>query len=503
MTGPSDHKPPEWVSKLLSLFLNSRLLEASLGDLEEKFQIKLRANTPYWKAKLLYTIEGVGFLRMGSLQKYSSPQTTMTMIRHTVLFLSRLIRKDLSYYFVSLLGLALSLASFMCIMMFIADELSYDKFHENGDRIYRVTTHLQLNDVTYHEATSQFPAAKALQSEFPEVEEAVRLYPEDLTFESGDKKFQEHVLFADENFPKVFSFDLVLGDPRTAFNNPSNVMLTETTAKKYFGSVNPLGKIIQSRGQSLIVSAVLKDIPEQSHIKFDAIIPMTLILNYWKSETGLEGRENKWYWTGAYTYILLKEGVVQTTVISKLPLIIEKYFPPRYKETGTFDLQPLTENHLRSNLDAELEPGGNILYVRLFSIVAVVIMIVSAINLINLSYFKISSRIRELGIRKFLGQNSARIITQLSIESVLIGVTGFLLAVVFCHLSLSSFNLLVQKDMKLWSLPNSLLTAATFALIIVICLASVLRPAIRYATRPSGDLLLHNITEEEPKSGIP
>lgn len=493
MTPHSDRNPPGWIRKLLSLFLEARMLEASLGDLEEKFRIKLRDKKPIWKAKLFYVIEGLGFLKMARHQKNVSTQTTINMINHTLLFFSRLVRKDKSYYLVSLLGLTLSLASFLFIMMFITDELSYDKFHEKSDRIYRVTTHLRLSDVEYNEATSQFPAAKAFQSEFAEVEEAVRIYPVDLILESGDKKFQEHMLFADENFFKIFSFKLIHGDTATVLDEPSNVVLTQATAKKYFGSKSPVGKIILAEGQTLMVSGVLQDVQEQSHVKFDAIIPMSLKLNQWKSETGIEGRENKWFWTGAYTYLLLKTKADIEDVRTKLPLIINKYFPARYKDTGLFELQPITDIHLKSSLDAELEPGGNILYVRLFSIVAVVIMLVSTINLINLSYFKISSRVREVGIRKFLGQNAAKIIAQLSIESVLVGTLAFVLAVVLCQISLSNFNVLVQKNLKFWSMPNTVLTGATLGMIILICLTSVIRPAIRYATRSSSYLLLHNV----------
>lgn len=492
MISPSDHSPPGWIRKLLALFLEPRRLEAALGDLEEKFRMRLNTNTPLWKSRLFYVIEGLGFFKMASRQKNASVQTTINMIGHTLLFFSRLVSKDKSYYLVSLLGLTVSLSSFLFIMMFITDELSYDKFHEKSDRIYRITTHLRLGDVAYHEATSQFPAARAFQSEFAAVEEAVRIYPGDLIFESGDKKFQEHTIFADENFFKVFSFRLVYGDTATAFDKPSNIILTQSTTKKYFGTDNPIGKIILAEGQTLIVSGVLQDVPEQSHIKFDAIIPMSLKLAQWKSETGTEGRENKWFWTGAYTYLLLKNKVDIATLRTKMPLIINKYFPARYKDTGLFELQPITDIHLKSNLDAELEPGGNILYVRLFSIVAVVIMLVSTINLINLSYFKISSRIREVGIRKFLGQNAARIIAQLSIESILVGILAFLFAVVLCQISLSNFNLLVQKNLRLWSTSNMMLTGATLLMIVLICLTSVIRPAIRYATRSSSYLLLHN-----------
>src|SRR5262249_16918939 len=155
----------------------------------------------------------------------------------------------------------------------------------------------------------------------------------------------------------------------------------------YFGSDNPLGRILLIDGQSLEVTGVIDNIPDQSHLKFDVAVPLSFQLNTWKSETGLEGRENKWYWTGAYTYVMLKDAAAATALEQKLRIVVDKYFPERFRKGGGYRLQPLAQIHLRSNLQAELEPGGSMLYIRLFSVVAWVIMIVSAINLINLSYF--------------------------------------------------------------------------------------------------------------------
>jgi putative ABC transport system permease protein len=374
--------------------------------------------------------------------------------------------------------------------MFIADELAYDKFHKNHNRIYRVTTHLRLSDVDYHEATSQFPAAAAIESEITEVDHAVRIFPQEMMLEVGEKKFKEQIIYVDQNFLDVFSFPLLTGDVTNALLQPPSVILTEALAKKYFGSEKPVGKNVLLNNQTLTVTGIVKDVPEQSHLKFDAIMPLSYQLNSWKNETGIEGRENKWFWTGAYTYLLLNASADAKDVAEKLPLIVNKYFPERYKENGRFQLQSLTDIHLESNYDAELEPGGSILYVQLFSIVAIVIMIVSTINLINLSYFKISTRVREVGIRKFLGQNTARIVAQLSVESLLTGLVAFFISLILCQIFLSSFNVLVQKNIQLLTVQNITLAGVTMVLISVICFLAIIRPAMRYAARSSGYLLL-------------
>ncbi len=490
MTNSSCPVPPKWIRKVLELFLDARVLEACLGDLEEKFQRNLRNNTPHWKAAILYSLEGLGFIKMASRLNALSFQTTINTLGHTFLFLSRLVKRDKSYYLASLLGLTLSLASFLFIAMFIKDELAYDQFHDNKDQIYRLTTHIRIGEVENDMATSQFPAAEALRSELSEVEQTVRIFPQDVNVELGDIKFKDHAIFVDQNFFEVFSFRLLHGDLATALSKPESIILTQATAKKYFGAETAIGKNITFNGHSLTVTGIVQDIPEQSHIKCDVIIPLAMQLTIWKRETGLEGRENKWYWTGTYTYLLLKDKFDVEGVQAKLPVVVNRYFPERYKEKGRFELQPLTDIHLKSNLSAELEPGGSMLYVRMFSIVAIMILVVSSINLINLSWFKLTGRMRELGIRKFLGQSSATVIAQLSIESILGGVLAFLMAMVVCTVQLQNFNLFVEKNLKLWSISNLSLIGATLLMVISICLLAVIRPAIHFATQASAPLLL-------------
>jgi putative ABC transport system permease protein len=487
-----DHTPPKWIRTLLRLFLDERILEASLGDLEEKFGLLLKKETPLWKAKLYYIAEGLGFLKMARRSKNTSHQTTINMIGHTLLFFTRLVKKDMSYYLVSLLGLTLSITSFMLITMFINDEIAYDKFHQNRENIYRVTTHLRLSEIDYDMATTAFPAAYALQDELGEIEQATRILKQDRLFKVDEKAFSEQVIFADSNFLDVFSFPFVLGDQKRALMEPASIVLTERSAKKYFGTKNPVGETMLMDGQSLRISGVIKDVPDQSHIHFDAIIPLSLQISQWKSETGLEGRENKWFWIGTYTYVVLPKTADVDAVRAKLPMFITKYFPDRYKAGGRLQLQPLTDIHLRSALSLEFEEGGNMLYLRLFSVVALVIMIVSSINLINLSYFKITSRLREVGIRKFLGQHGVRIIIQLSIESLLMGFTAFVFAYALCYTFLPPFNELVRKNLYLWSPANTAISLITLGVIVAICMLAVMRPAVRYASRPASFLLLHD-----------
>lgn len=481
-------KPPGWVKRFLSWFLDERLLEGSLGDLEEKYAGNLDRGMALWRANLLYVIEGLGFIKLASFSE-REPGSSLGQAAHAVRFFLRLVKKDKSYYLVSMFGLALSLTSFLFITMFVADELSYDSIHEKRDRIFRVTTHLRINDVDFDLATSHFPAANALRSEYPEVEQAVRLFRSKRFVESGEKKFEENIIFADENFFEVFSFQLLHGDRENVLLEPGNLILSRDASVKYFGTENSLGREIQMDGATLKVAGVMENIGTQSHIHFDLLMPLIFQLNVWKGESGIEGRENKWFWVGAYTYLLLHQPGDEAALASKLPDFVKKYFPERLRG-GRYDLQNLSDIHLTSHNDSELEPNGDLLYIRLFSIVALVIMAVSSINLINLSSFKISSRIREVGIRKFLGQNSGKVVAQLSIESMLLGIFSFVIALVCCGIFLEKFNLIVDKDLRLMTPVNLGLIGLTLFVVLLISTAAVIRPAIRFASRPSNVLLL-------------
>ena len=493
-------QPPQWVRRFLANFLDPRLLEGSVGDLEEKYSENIERGMPVWRANLFYITEGLGFMKMASLRK-EEPDSVAGQIIHIFTFFARLVKKDKSYYMVSMFGLAVSLASFLLITIFVSDELSYDNIHINRDRVFRVTTHVRLNDLDFDLATSQFPAAHALRSEFPEVEEAVRLFTNQRFIEYDDKKFEEKIVFADDNFFKVFSFPLVQGDPNTILNEPGNIILSERMVAKYFGTGNAVGSMMKVGEQAMKVVGVMKDIDTHSHLKFDVLIPLSTQLNIWKAESGLEGRENKWFWIGAYTYLMLRQPGDEMKLADKLPAFVKKYFPERFRESR-YELQKLSDIHLISHKDSELEPNGDILYVRLFSVLAIVIVVVSFINLINLSYFKISNRVREVGIRKFLGQNSNKVVLQLSIESLLSGVVSFLIALFFCVICLPQFNLVVEKDLSLWTSQSIKLVVLTLSMVVVVSLVAISRPALAFARRPANFLLLRDYRNARSMSGL-
>jgi putative ABC transport system permease protein len=488
MKTTSKHKPPRWLRQILEGMLDARTQEACLGDLEEKFSNNLNTGMPRWKANLRYCMEGLGFLRMARLQRNNATQTTLNLVGHTLLFFTRLSRNDKSYYGVSVFGLTLSLSSFLLIAMFIREERSFDKFHRNGEHIYKVTTYLRLGDLEYNQVTTAFPLAPIAETELQGIRQAVRVYPQDLKFEMGDKKIEEHIMLADTGFFDVFTFPFIYGDQQHALNEPASIVVTRDMAIRYFGNENPVGKTLEFENQTLTVTGVIDNVPEQSHIKFDGIVPLQLQLNMWKSETGIEGRENKWFWIGSHTYLLAEETASKESISKQLDGVVAKYFPERYKG-GRLELLPLHDIHLDVIKTQHLEPGGDKLSVQLFIIVAFVILLVSSINLINLSWFKISGRIREVGIRKFLGQHAGKIVAQLAAESMMLGVIAFVMAIIICQMALPHFNLLVEKNLQLWSVENLRIMVSTLAAILILCAVAAIRPAWKFSTQSSYVLL--------------
>ena len=456
--------------------LDPRLAEAIIGDLDEKFSMKLAGGVPLWRAKILYIFEAAGFVRMANWWK-SAHSPSFSHWRHTWTFFWRLFSRDKAYYTVATVGLAISLAAFILIGVFILSELSYDRFHQNHDRIFRVATHLKINDVDFDLATSQFPAAAALGLDFPQIESIVRLYPASRLIEIDDRSFLDQVLFADSTFFDVFSFPVRYGNVKSALSHPDNIVLTREAAEKCFGRDDVVGKTLLIEGHAVRVSAVLETIPEQSHFKFEYLMPMRRQFAAWQQQTGFEGREYKWFWVGAYTYLKLRDGINANDLSTGMREFVHAHFPDRLRG-GYFELQPLTDIHLRSHLDSELRPNGDFLYIQLFGTLGLVIVVMASINLINLSYFKLGARVGEVGIRKFLGQSSWRLTSQFLSEALLLGVISFLVGSSIAFVIVPFFNEQMDTHLILLSGIGLQVLVATFLLVIAISVLSIAKPAI-------------------------
>lgn len=357
------------------------------------------------------------------------------------------------YSFINLAGLAMGMTCCFLILLYMQDELRYDRFHEKADRIYRIAW---LNE--HPQTRTPHPMAQALVKDLPEVENAVSLSPlwgpgltrRIFSMRYGDKRFDEtNVLSVDTTFFKVFSFPFLKGDPQTALQEPFAVIISERIAQKYFGEEEALGKVLRvDNDVDLKVTGVVRNVPVQSHFHFDFLIPYTL----------LKPRETGSYYTwedfGHYNYILLKPGADPKAVEAKIPNWVGGYlgWPEEWLATLRagrirFALQPVTDIHLRSHLAWELEPNSDIAYVYLFTAIAVFILLIAGINFMNLATARSATRAKEVGMRKVLGAVRWQLIGQFLGEALLLSVTALLVAIAAVELLLPAFNSLSGREL--------------------------------------------------------
>lgn len=349
-----------------------------------------------------------------------------------------------AYTFINVTGLAVGMACCFLISLYVHFELSYDQFHHKADRIYRVVGDLKSSGETLHWYETPGPLARTIKSEFPQVQEVTRFINGSVLVRKGHFKFQEtHTLWADSSIFSVFDFPLKYGDPNTALKEPNSIVLSETAALKYFGHSNPIGQHLLLTGLSLpgIVTGEMKDIPENSHIKADMLVSMS---TYSRSlQPWVEGDWGSFLFS---TYLLLSPGAGPEVPQSKLPALIQKYEGSELKNRNTsyaLSLEPLKTVYLHSSYGAPVT--GNLENVHILTAIALFLLLIAGVNFINLSTARSVERAKEVGIRKCAGAKSNQLIGQFLIESMLVAVISYFLALVLCHFLLPLFNHLSGK----------------------------------------------------------
>ncbi|MFT3823939.1 MAG: ABC transporter permease [Chitinophagaceae bacterium] len=369
------------------------------------------------------------------------------MFRNYLRIALRSIVRHKAFSIINISGLAIGMASGILILLWVQHELSYDKWHKNAAQIYRVNT--AAGD--FKTAVSPAGITEAAQSAMPAIRNTVRIVgPRNYLFSVGDRKFEESkVFYADSTFLEIFSFPLVKGNAKTALQRPDGILITQAMATKYFGKEDPMGKVLRkSNNSDVVVTGVLADIPSNSHLQFDFIIPSS------SPELHREITTYTWDIFIFYDYIRLDEHFnVNTASIANL----EHQFNEIFKQHNTgikidFTLQPLTEIHLHSNLQMELAGGGNIQYVNIFFIVAIFIILVACINFMNLATARSARRAKEVGLRKVVGAVRRQLIVQFLGEAMLISFFSLLVAMMIVWLALPFFNQLSGKTLlvNLW-----------------------------------------------------
>lgn len=385
------------------------------------------------------------------------------MFKNLLLVAIRNFKRDKWYSTLNILGLMLGITFSLFLIFYIKDELSYDKHHEKADRIFRVNSYIKEADKdTMRWAITPYPLAPALSKDYPEVEEAVRFVGNGRTMlRNGDLRFyEEKVFFCDSNLFKVFTHPFIEGDAKKALMEPNSMVLTQSVAEKYFGKAFPkVGKTLQNaQGEIYKVTGIVKDLPQNSHIIFNAVI---------STSTLPRDFANSWGNFGFYTYVLLKPNTEAASFNKKLLPLYDKYMAEIFKQFNIkirMDVQPITQIHLYSDTSNEPEELGSMSYIYIFAAVALFMLLIACINYMNLTTARSARRAKEIGIRKVTGSTKPQLVAQFLIESTLTSFFALLLSIGLIALFLPTFNTISGKTISF----HTLLEPTTFLILLAI-----------------------------------
>lgn len=399
------------------------------------------------------------------------------MIKSYIKIAWRNLIKNKTYTAINIVGLAIGLACFILISLYVVDELSYDRHHKKADRIYRVNSDLRIGGTDLHLATSSDPMGAILKDDYPQVEDIARIYNSSGSklIKHGNRFINEsRVAHADSTLFDVFTLPAIAGDTKHALNAPNTVVITKSTALRYFGSVEAVGKYLETndRGRTVyMVTAVIEDMPRTSHFNFDFLFSMANVRYPWGSFLS----------HNFHTYIVLKAGTDYREFEKNFAQVIDKYIMPQAKQlmdiesiddfnrSGNkiqYSLTPVTDIHLHSDRHPELGVNGDVQYIWIFSFVAIFVLLLACVNFINLSTARSASRAKEVGIRKVLGTGRKSLIAQFLSESIIMVMIGLALAIILAGLSMGYFNTISGKMLT----PNDLLKPGYLALLLALAI---------------------------------
>jgi putative ABC transport system permease protein len=414
------------------------------------------------------------------------------MIKNYIKIAFRNIARQKGYSFINIMGLAIGIACCLIIMLFVLNELSYERHFSKADRIYRITQHIKWNGNSMDVPLTSAPFAAALRNDYPAIENTVRIQPEGggIIQAAGKQLSASDVFFVDPSIFDVFDYAFLHGDPKTALQQTKSIVLTEELAIKLFGAASQaMGKsVVFDKSTENIVTGVLANPSPGSHIRFSALraLPPTYTAGWQQFEL--------------HTYVLLKEGQERERVEAGFALFFDKYLR---NEMGNVNfqmrLQPITSIHLHSNLEYELGTNGNVQYVYLFVCIAVLILLIACINYMNLATARSAQRAKEVGIRKTLGSGRGQLAGLFIAESIIITAIAVVLAMVFADLVLPLVNNMMQLDLSFSNFSPGRLAVALGVLVILVGLISGSYPALYLSSfRP-----VTILKGEQRKSGRP
>ena len=435
---------PSRISKWLIKKIFKDEGEAKLGDF-----IEIYSTMAEEKGRLQARLRFWGYL-IRSIPEYFKDSLCIggTMFKNYLKIALRNIKRNKGYSFINIAGLSVGLTCCILILLYVKYELSYDRYHENADNIYRVVMKQPGNVYMGNDWFNVGPGGlkSTLMEEYPEVIYSTRARPEGGYIYYNNNIFEERsIFFVDPEFFKVFSFPLISGDPETAVKEPFSMLITQRIAKKYFGNEDPVGKIINvEKKYDFEVRGVLDNCPENSHFTFDILASFNSLYTLYGGKDRIETWDSGN--SGWNTYIQLRENFNPLDLESKFPAMAKKYRGEDYK--GEFHLQSLTSIHLHSNINFEIEANGDIRHIYIFSAIAFFIMLIACLNYMNLATARAASRFKEIGVRKVIGAGRRHLIRQFLGESMIFTTAALLISLILVSLLLPSFGSFINRNLE-------------------------------------------------------
>lgn len=399
------------------------------------------------------------------------------MIKNYIKTALRNFSRNIMYSLINLIGLTIGLTASILIMLYVYTELNYDTFHEKADNIYRMNILHQNKDSEDLYAVGTAAMGVSLKEEFPEVLDMVRFTMGDnANIFLNDKNYViEEVKYADSNIFRMFSFNLIYGDPQNALKEPFSIVITPETAHTIFGNKDPIGEFMRYDNQyTLMVTGIVEKPPANSQLQFDALISFSTLYEYENIYLDWDGGH------GYYTYVEIIPGFDPASLEERLEEFMHKHINYKINKVGAnlvMNFEPLKKIHLFSEAKGDLDTKGNLSNIYTFSAIAVFILLIACINFMNLATARSSARSREVGVRKVMGATRAKLRAQFLTESVLISFFAMILALVLVEIVQPTFNQLTGVELRLYSEGNSLLLISIFVLIILVGLISGSYPA--------------------------
>jgi len=400
------------------------------------------------------------------------------MIRHFIKITLRQFSKNLLISILNICGLAIGIACFILIILYVNHELHYDRFNENFDDIYRITVDARIGNTVIRNLGTPAPMPAAMYEEYPEIKAISRIYDQNLSVILNERVFNEPLTAAvDSSFCEIFTLNFIEGSSEQAHSEPGQVIIDRTTARKYFDDKPAIGQVIFVKDTiPLTITGVFEDFPVQSHFHFNILVSLLTFDGMYNND--------QWFYNDYTTYITLQKAFPYEKLLAKLPDFVDKYlYGGQYEEKSDAEnywvlyLQQLREIHLGSDLNGEFEANGNIAYIRVFFLAAIIILVVACINFMNLTTAGSSIRAREVGIRKTYGASRGKLRQQFLYEAIISSILSMIVALALVESLMGPYHHLTGKEIELHYLDNFLVVPGLLGLAIVVGFISGSYPA--------------------------